>query len=105
MKIRYLLALMGLAIGFTVPTFAQQKDTVDPQITEQIRALTVRYDAAFNSQDAAALAALYTTDGAYTFHGTSHGRRAIEKSYAYDFQSRHPRGPRHYCRSSNYGRE
>jgi hypothetical protein len=27
MKIRLLLALVGLAIGFTVPTFAQQKDT------------------------------------------------------------------------------
>src|ERR1700736_2095628 len=27
MKIRLLLALVGLALGFTVPTFAQQKDT------------------------------------------------------------------------------
>jgi hypothetical protein len=30
MKIRYLLALVGLAIGFASPTVAQQKDTVDP---------------------------------------------------------------------------
>jgi hypothetical protein len=54
MKLRLLLTLAGLAISFALPTFAQQEDTVDPQITEQIRALTVRYDAAFNSQDAAA---------------------------------------------------
>jgi hypothetical protein len=32
MKIRLLLALVGLAIGFALPAFAQQKDTVDPQI-------------------------------------------------------------------------
>jgi hypothetical protein len=34
MKIRLLGALVGLAINFAVPTFAQEKDTVDPQIIE-----------------------------------------------------------------------
>ena len=38
MKIRLAAALVGLAIGFTAPTLAQQKDTVDPQIVQQIRA-------------------------------------------------------------------
>jgi hypothetical protein len=28
MKIRYLLAIVGLAISFALPAFAQQKDTV-----------------------------------------------------------------------------
>jgi hypothetical protein len=32
MKIRLLLALVGLAGSFALPTFAQQKKTVDPQI-------------------------------------------------------------------------
>ena len=32
MKIRFLFALVGLAIGFALPTFAQQKETVDPQL-------------------------------------------------------------------------
>jgi uncharacterized protein (TIGR02246 family) len=87
MKLRSLLTLMALAIGIVLPTFAQQKDTVDSKIGEQIRALTSKYDAAFNSHDAAAVAALYTEDGVQVFHGTSHGRQAIEKSYAkYDFQ-------------------
>jgi hypothetical protein len=31
-----------------VPTFAQQKDTVDPQITEQLKALSKKTDEAFN---------------------------------------------------------
>jgi hypothetical protein len=40
MKIRSLIALAGLVIGFTVPTFAQQKDTItDPQIIEQLHAI------------------------------------------------------------------
>ena len=35
MKIRLVVALVGLAIGFTAPAFAQHKDTVDPQIIRQ----------------------------------------------------------------------
>jgi hypothetical protein len=55
MKIRLLFALAGLAITFTAPVFAQQKDTVDPQIAEQVRALAAQYDEAFNKNDATAL--------------------------------------------------
>jgi uncharacterized protein (TIGR02246 family) len=58
---------------------------------QQIRTLASKYDAAFNNNDAAAVAALYTEDRAHGWHGTSHGRQAIEKSYALDFQSWHPR--------------
>ena len=42
MKIRSLIALVGLVIGFTVPTFAQEKETVDPQIRQQLDALAKR---------------------------------------------------------------
>ena len=31
MKIRLVVALLGLAISFALPTFAQQTDTADPQ--------------------------------------------------------------------------
>jgi hypothetical protein len=55
MKIRLLLTLVGFAIIFALPTFAQQKDTVDSQIDEQV---TKKFDEAFNNSDAAALAAL-----------------------------------------------
>jgi ketosteroid isomerase-like protein len=90
MKLRLVVALVVSAIGIAAPTFAQQKDTVDPQIAQQIRALAVKFDAAFNNHDAAAVAALYTEDGVNVFRGTSHGRQAVEKSYAHDFQSWHP---------------
>ena len=92
MKIRLAVALVGLAIGSVLPTFAQQKDTVDPQIAQQIRILASNFDAAFNKNDAAALAALYKEDAVWnTPHGTFTGRQAIEKAYAkYEFGSWHP---------------
>ena len=89
MKIRLIVALLGLAISFTVPTLAQQKGTVDPQIDQQIRALAQKYDEAINKHDPAAVAALYTQDAVRVTalnDGTFHGRQAIEKGYAkYDF--------------------
>jgi hypothetical protein len=36
MKIRLLGALVGLAISFALPTFAQQKETVDPQLIQKL---------------------------------------------------------------------
>ena len=35
MKIRSVVTLVGLAISFALPTFAQQKDTADPRIVQQ----------------------------------------------------------------------
>jgi ketosteroid isomerase-like protein len=65
MKIRFSLALVALAFGFTVPTFAQQKDTVDPKTDQQIRVLAAKYDEAINRRDAAAVATLYSQDGVW----------------------------------------
>jgi uncharacterized protein (TIGR02246 family) len=89
MKIRLIVALVGLAIGFTISTFAQ--DTVDPKIIQQIRAFETKFDEAFNKNDAAAVAALYTEDAFYgTPHGGFHGRQAIEEDYArHSFQNYH----------------
>lgn len=83
MKIRLAVALVGLAISPIVPTLAEKRSTVDPQIVQEIRVLAMKYDEAFNKNDATAVAALYTADAVYVAqHGTSHGRQAIEKTYA-----------------------
>jgi ketosteroid isomerase-like protein len=83
MKIRLLLAVAGFAISFALATFAQQKDTVDPKIADQIRVLASKYDAAYNRSDSGAVAALYTQDAVYaTPEGNYHGRQAIEKRYS-----------------------
>jgi uncharacterized protein (TIGR02246 family) len=83
LRIRFLHALLGLAISFAVATFAQQKGTVDPETAQQVRALASNYDAAFNRQDAVTIAGLYAEDAVFnTPEGTFHGRQAIEELYA-----------------------
>jgi uncharacterized protein (TIGR02246 family) len=87
MKIRLLLALVGLAIGFSLPASAQQKDAVDPKREQQIRALMTKWDDAFNRSDSGGLGTLYTDDAVQvTVHGTFRGREAIAKKFAqHDF--------------------
>jgi uncharacterized protein (TIGR02246 family) len=91
MKIRYLLAIAGLAISFVLPAVAQQKDTVDPQIAQEIRELTMKYEDALNEHDAEAAAAFFTADAVWTTpQGTFYGRRAIERRLAnYHFRRWH----------------
>ena len=90
MKIRCLLAIVGLPIGFVVPAFAQQKDTADPEITQKIRAISKGYDEASNNNNAAGIAALFTEDAVFvTDGGPVYGRQAIEKWYEAVFQQVH----------------
>ena len=99
MKIRSVLTVVGLAIGFALPTFAQQKDTADPRIVQQRDLLGVakaldefgelhqELDEAYNKNDAAAVAALFTKDALLVApDGMFSGRQAIEKRYADTFQ-------------------
>jgi ketosteroid isomerase-like protein len=81
---------VGLAITFAVPAFAQQKETVDPDILEQLAALGKKIHEAWSKNDAAALAATYTED-AVLVHDTGpvYGREAIEKHYADLFKQVH----------------
>ena len=90
MKTRLLGALIGLAISFALPTFAQQTDAPDPQLRQQIVALAKKFDDAYNNNDATALAALYTEDAVeVTDQGPIYGREAIEKHFADVFQKVH----------------
>jgi uncharacterized protein (TIGR02246 family) len=94
MKRRLLLTLTGLAIGFAMPTFAQQKETVDPQLIQKLddTIISKKYNDAINNHDAAAIAALYTEDAIFlTDSGPLYGRQAIEKFYADDFKGWQPK--------------
>jgi ketosteroid isomerase-like protein len=101
MKIRLVVALIGLTISFAVPAFAQQKDTVDTQIIEQLAALEQEYDEAFNNGDAVALAATFKEDAVLVNDtGPVYGREAIGKYYAELFKQVHFSD--HICKSDQY---
>jgi uncharacterized protein (TIGR02246 family) len=82
MKNRLIFALAGLLIGLSMPAFAQENGTPDPQIAEQLNALEQKFTEAMNNNDAAAVAALFTEDAVLVRpEGPIYGRRAIEKWY------------------------
>ena len=90
MKNRSVVTLVGLAISFGFPTFAQQTDTPDPQLRQRLLAVVEKHADAMNKNDAAAAAALFTEDAVYlTDRGPIKGREAIEKMYADLFQKLH----------------
>ena len=83
MNTRLLLAITAFVIGFVQPNFAQNNDTVDPKIAEEIRALTSKYDEAFNKNDATALGAFFSEDAVFSgLHGKFKGRQAIENFHS-----------------------
>ena len=89
MKMR-LVTLVWLALGFALPTFAQQTNTPDPQLREKLVAAIKKYTDANNKNDAAAIAPLFTEDAVLVPpEGPVNGRQAIEKWYADLFQRLH----------------
>ena len=91
MKRRLVVSIVGLAISFALPTYAQQKDLADPQTTQKLLAGRKADEEAHNNYDAAAAAALFTRDAVFsTPGGTVIGRQAIQKWYTDLWQSWHP---------------
>ena len=92
MKKRLVVALVGWAISFALPTYAQQKDVADPQTTQKIAATREALHEAHINNDAVAVAALFTRDAVFVApEGTIIGRQAIQKWYADVYQWWHPK--------------
>ena len=90
MKMPLLITLTGLAFSFALPTFAQQKDTPDPQLREKLVAAIKKHTDALDKNDAAAVAANFTEDAVNVEQGgTTFGREAIQKLWAERFQQLH----------------
>jgi uncharacterized protein (TIGR02246 family) len=92
MKIRSVVALVGLTISFALPTFAQEQNTVDTETHQQVEAVLLKFVEAFNKHDAAAIAALYTQDAVQLWSfwsegAVASGQQAIEQRYASQFAS------------------
>jgi ketosteroid isomerase-like protein len=90
MKIHFLLAIVGLAIEFAPPTYAQQAGKPDPQLRQMIDAFAKKHAEAVNNNDDDAVAAFYTEDAVFvTSDGPKYGREAIQKFYAALFRQFH----------------
>ena len=101
MKIRSVMFQVGLAVcsAFLLPVFAQQKDAAEPPIVQQrdllgsVKAigefgdLHRKLDEAYDKNDAAAVAALFTEDGLFvTPDGMLSGHPEIAAGHAETFQ-------------------
>jgi uncharacterized protein (TIGR02246 family) len=92
MKVHLLFALLGLAISFALPTYAQQKDLADPQTTQKLLAVAKADEEARNNHDPAAFAANYTRDAVFVrTEGPIIGRQAIQKWLTEVWKSWHPK--------------
>ena len=99
MKTRLLPVLVGLAISFALPIFGQEKEEANPfpfraiaaspQIVQQLEAINLKFDEAFNKHDATAVGARYIPKAVQVTPGGSFsGREAIE-GYMTDLFQRH----------------
>jgi len=87
MKTRLLLAIAGLAMGFALSAFAQEQKSVDPKVRQQIEAIEMKFQEAYNNRDVAAIVALYTPDAVEVWKpgGSASGQEAIEKMFVSEF--------------------
>jgi len=92
MKTRLLGVVVGMALSFALPAYAQQKNVADPQTTQKILAIGKAFDEATNNRDAAAIAAFFTRDAVLvTPEGPIIGRQAIQNWYTNLYQWWHPK--------------
>jgi ketosteroid isomerase-like protein len=96
MKMHLLPTLAGLAIGFAVPAVAQEQNTVDQEVRQQIEAAVLKYQEAYNKYDATACAAGFTQHAIEVLEwssasatGAASGRQEIEGRYGFELAS-HP---------------
>jgi ketosteroid isomerase-like protein len=96
---RLLGALVGLAISFALPTFAQEKEEATPFLYraipasphQQLDATNSQFDEAINKHDAVAVAALFTANETLVVpEGVFSGRDSIAKHYTDWFQRWNP---------------
>jgi ketosteroid isomerase-like protein len=101
MKRHVILALVGLATGFVVPAFTQEKEEANPfpfgaiqakpEIVQQLEAINEKLDEAFNKHDATAMAEFYTQNAILSSPlAVASGRPAIEQYFTNVFQRFNP---------------
>jgi hypothetical protein len=87
MKTCLILAVAGWAIGLAVPTFAQEQKAVAPEVRQQIEAVFVKFQDAYNKRNAAGIGSLLTQDATElrSWQGWAIGQEAMVKRFESDF--------------------
>jgi SnoaL-like domain len=105
MKTRLLVPIVILTSNLMLPLLGQEQAATPaapnpfkaipaiPSLVQQIEAISLKFDEAFNKHDGDAVMALFTTNATQvTPVGTFIGREAIEKYYGTLFQNLQPQG-------------
>jgi ketosteroid isomerase-like protein len=105
MKMHLLITLVGLAFGFAVPAFAQEKPATaavpnpfqaipaGPALVQQLATINEKLDEAVNKHDASAVAAFYTSNAILSSPlGVASGVAEIEKYFTNVFERFTPSG-------------
>ena len=106
---RLAIPLVGLAISFALPTYAQQKDLADPQTTQKLLALGKAAEEAHNNHDAEWVTAGFTRDAVFSYAGGTHHRSASHSEMVYRHvavvapQKLHGKGRRECLSLDRYG--
>ena len=88
----FILTFAGLAIGFAVPALAQEQNTLDPEVRQQIEAVVKKHEQAYNEYDAAAFAAGFMQYAVeMSPGGMARGRQEIEERYAPELAAHAPK--------------
>jgi hypothetical protein len=82
-----------------LPTAAKQKDTPDPQLRKQFLDFVKKFDEAYNNNDAAALAALYTENWIGVL------RETLARNCAGNFKIKSKLGPKAVGETSKFRRK
>lgn len=87
MKTLLVVGLVGFAIGFVGPTFAQEKTIILPRVRQQIEAVFMQFQEAYNNHDVDGIVSLYAEDAVDVreWQGAASGREAIRKRFVADF--------------------
>ena len=75
---RLLVTLTGVVI-LAVPSIAQEQNTIDPEVRQQIEASIIKADEAFNKSDATSWAAGYSQDAVEVWSWEAAGGAAISQ--------------------------
>jgi hypothetical protein len=85
---KILLGILGLMAGLALPLFGQEPQAVSADVRSQVEAVFVKFQDAYNAQDAEGIAAMVTQDAVEMRSGAglAVGRQAMIGRFLQDFR-------------------